>query len=925
MTHVTKLAKALMILALLVISSALVMAQAEKAHNHNHDADEEVYIRSCGTMQVHEHLMATDPDYKRNFEAQEAQTMLLAKNRLMMAPTEAVRTIRVIVHVVYNTSTENISDAQVQSQIRILNEDYARANADAGNTPSVFSGLAANTQIQFVLDRIIRKQTTVTSWSTNDYVKYTSRGGSDVIEPASYLNIWVCNLGGGVLGYAQFPGGASATDGVVIGYKYFGDIGTATAPFNKGRTATHEVGHYLNLRHIWGDDGTACTGTDYVDDTPNQADENYGCPTFPTVSCSNGPNGDMFMNYMDYTDDACMNMFSAGQSARMNATLDGARSGLVSGSTTPTITVTAPNGGENWTVNTTRTITWTSTGTIANVKIEYSVNSGSTWTTIVASTSNTGSYSWTVPNNPATTCRVRVSDASNAATNDISNANFTISASSGGYITAESESNNTSGTANGPVGSGVAVTGAVSSSTDVDYFTFTTGSVGTISISLAIGTSADLDWYLYDAGLVEKAKGYTTSNPETGSYANAPAGTYYIKVNGYSGATSAYTLNVTYPGAAANSITVTSPNGGENWAVGSSKNITWTSTGSIANVKIEYSVNSGSTWTTIVASTANTGTYAWTVPNNPATTCRVRVSDAAASATNDVSNANFTISSGGTTVTLLSEGFESNAVPGTYWLAADQNSTSGSDYWGDKSSSSSARVHSGTWSAWCADNGRTGTTYDNNMNSYMEYKNGLNITGYSNVQISFWIWYKTYDSYDYCSFQYYNGTSWVEFTNGRWYGTGTTWAQKTFSVPAAAGTTFKFRWVFYSNSSSTSEGVYIDDILVTGVSGARMEFTKDMDSDLPKDFTLEQNYPNPFNPSTTINFALPKESDVTLNIYNVNGQLVRTLASGRYEAGRHHVVWDGRNNFGQTVSTGVYIYRIAAGNFVKSCKMMFIK
>ncbi len=133
----------------------------------------------------------------------------------------------------------------------------------------------------------------------------------------------MCQLQSGLLGYAQFPGGAASTDGVVITHTGFGTNGTATAPFALGRSATHEIGHWLNLFHIWGDDGGGCTGSDFVADTPNQADHNFGCPTFPSVTCSNGPNGDMFMNYMDYTDDACMFMFTAGQVTRMDATLDG--------------------------------------------------------------------------------------------------------------------------------------------------------------------------------------------------------------------------------------------------------------------------------------------------------------------------------------------------------------------------------------------------------------------------------------------------------------------------------------------------------------------------------------------------------------------------------------------------------------------------
>jgi len=138
----------------------------------------------------------------------------------------------------------------------------------------------------------------------------------------------VCQLGGGLLGYAQFPGGPDATDGVVILHSAFGTNGTAAAPFNLGRTTTHEIGHWLNLNHIWGDDGTGCSGTDNVADTPNQGGANTGAPSLPHISCSNGPNGDMYMNYMDYVDDRAMVMFSAGQVARMQACLDGVRSSI---------------------------------------------------------------------------------------------------------------------------------------------------------------------------------------------------------------------------------------------------------------------------------------------------------------------------------------------------------------------------------------------------------------------------------------------------------------------------------------------------------------------------------------------------------------------------------------------------------------------
>ena len=157
-------------------------------------------------------------------------------------------------------------------------------------------------------------------------MKFTSQGGADVWDSKKYLNIWVCNLSGSTLGFAQFPGGPESTDGVVVDYLYFGSIGTATAPYDLGRTLTHEVGHWLNLRHIWGD---SYCGNDFVDDTPTQQTSNSGCPSFPHISCNNGPNGDMFMNYMDYTHDDCLIMFTNGQKNRMIAALLNSRSELL--------------------------------------------------------------------------------------------------------------------------------------------------------------------------------------------------------------------------------------------------------------------------------------------------------------------------------------------------------------------------------------------------------------------------------------------------------------------------------------------------------------------------------------------------------------------------------------------------------------------
>jgi hypothetical protein len=291
-------------------------------------------IRTCGAPEVHQRLLQ-DPAYQANRIAIERH---LARFALFNLSARAgVVQIPVVVHVVYSDLSGNISEAQVQSQIDALNRDYRKRNTDAGNAPAVWNQLVADTRIQFGVattdpngaptSGINRIATSQTSFDTHDDVKRASTGGADPWPADKYLNLWVCNLGNGLLGYAQFPGGPAETDGVVILHSAFGTTGTAATPFNLGRTATHEVGHWLNLIHIWGD-RLDCTGTDYVDDTPPAMAPNYGTPQFPHVSCNNGPNGDMFMNYMDYVDDDTMVMFTAGQVVRMAATLDGPRTGI---------------------------------------------------------------------------------------------------------------------------------------------------------------------------------------------------------------------------------------------------------------------------------------------------------------------------------------------------------------------------------------------------------------------------------------------------------------------------------------------------------------------------------------------------------------------------------------------------------------------
>jgi hypothetical protein len=298
--------------------------------------------RNCGAMDHLHQLQQTNPAAQRNHAKMMEQVQAWVREHGDEHRAGGVVTIPTVVHVVYRNSQQNISAAQIQSQIDVLNADYRKLNTDAANVPAAWTAVAADCGIQFCLAQrdpngaptsgINRVSTNVNSFGLNDAVKYTAQGGADAWPRNEYLNIWVCNLGGGLLGYAQFPGQPAATDGVVIGYNYFGTSGTASAPFNKGRTTTHEVGHWLGLYHIWGDDGGSCSGSDNVGDTPNQASETYGTfapGTVRTDNCSPSAPGYMWMNYMDYTDDASMYMFTTGQGNVMNGILNTSRSGLL--------------------------------------------------------------------------------------------------------------------------------------------------------------------------------------------------------------------------------------------------------------------------------------------------------------------------------------------------------------------------------------------------------------------------------------------------------------------------------------------------------------------------------------------------------------------------------------------------------------------
>ena len=377
--------------------------------------------RTCG---AHDHMLEqleANPKMKSNQENLEKFTKSYVRN-FSALKTSQTRTIPVYVHIIYKTSQENISDAQVESQITVLNKDYGGTNPDLSNVPSFFSSVTSQgTGIQFELVSISRKYVNKTSWGTDDAMKKSSQGGVDPITPNTHMNMWICNIGGGILGYAQFPGGSASTDGVVFSPQYCGskDYNDGSfylsSPFDEGRTCTHEVGHYLNLRHIWGDGD--CSASDYVGDTPSAEAANYSCPSHPKVSCSSN---DMFMNYMDYVDDACMVMFSEGQEARMWACLNSSRSDLgTSGTTADTEAPSTPsNLASSSITGTSVNLTWNASTDNTDVTA-YNIYEGGS---LLASTSST---SYTITGLSASTSYSFYVKAKDEAGN-ISNASNTI-------------------------------------------------------------------------------------------------------------------------------------------------------------------------------------------------------------------------------------------------------------------------------------------------------------------------------------------------------------------------------------------------------------------------------------------------------------------------------------------------------------------
>ena len=318
--------------------------------------------KKCGTENKRFEALARNPGLIKERQIIEEFTKNWIDKDDAAKSGQTVVKIPVVVHVVWRTADQNISDEQIKSQIDILNKDFRKLNSDANKTPAFFKNLVADVGIEFCLaardpagmvtNGITRTKTTVVDIGDKDRWHTTLRGGKDPWNNKKYINIWVCEAGEDLYGFAFLPGTADPpeADGLVISSQYFGSMGTAIASFpnHKGRTTTHEMGHYFNLEHLWGPDESECEEGDEVEDTPLQFEATYDCASYPLKDeCSPTDNGILFFNYMDYVDDECMYMFTEGQKKRMNASLNGFRSTLLGQTNCSLSTSTEDNLTEN--------------------------------------------------------------------------------------------------------------------------------------------------------------------------------------------------------------------------------------------------------------------------------------------------------------------------------------------------------------------------------------------------------------------------------------------------------------------------------------------------------------------------------------------------------------------------------------------------
>lgn len=492
----------------------------------------------CQSHVIMAQQMVADPMMKNRVEASERAIAAFA-NRAQLRGGNQI-TIPVVVHIF----SSGVTDAQVVSQIDALNRDYNKLNTDANNIPAEFKPVVADCEIKFQLaartpqndatNGIMRYTSSRSEWGGQDDVKRPSKGGVAPWNPSKYLNIYVCAIGNGVLGYASFPNAPADVDGVVIDATAFGTTGTARRPFNMGRTCTHEVGHWLNLYHIWGD---AACGDDHCSDTPTQKEAHYGDVTKAHYSnCSGTQTRDMSMNFMDYVNDGSMLMFSNGQKTRMQATLAGVRASLLtSDACVPPVQVgcAIKNISISELKTTAATFTWNAISGTKTYTIDIQKTGTTNW--LSTTTSNPTHTFSNLAVNEFYAVRIK-SDCATAEFSEIVNFSTRLAAKG-----EDDYENNNSRQQAKDIAPNTTISALVGNETDVDWFTVKTTTDKPNFNVLLTNLAADYDVRVYDAA--GKQVKYSTNkglDNESVSINSTVAATYFIQVYGYNNAFDAY-------------------------------------------------------------------------------------------------------------------------------------------------------------------------------------------------------------------------------------------------------------------------------------------------------------------------------------------------------------------------------------------------